>query len=312
MLAIRSVSVLCLLCSVVTFGAHAEAQSRDKKSAAPSAPSAASVTALQEPEAVAKAHARVLFEKAANAYRDGRFYEAVDTFLETNRLYPDPKLSFNVAKAFEGLGNQSAALRYYREYLRRSPEPSDKKEVAAHIEQLELSLSQKGVQQLTVSSTPEGATLTLDGQAVGLTPWTGESFAGKHRIVVEVAGYRQNERVIEVDLHRARDFELELTPLPKPAPPRPPAPPSRPEPKLHVLTLATLTSGLCLLGTALIAQAASGSDSRGATRTAAFFAGSGAGVSVLGGLMLYFDLNPTKGSSSGSVSWDTAGLSHSR
>lgn len=306
MLAIRCVSVLCLCCSVVT--GTASAQPRDKKSPAPSAP----VQTLQEPEAVAKAQARVLFEKGANAYRDGRFYDAVDIFLETNRLYPDPKLSFNVAKAFEGLGNQSGALRFYREYLRRLPDAPDKKEVDGHVEQLELLLSLKGLQQLTVSSTPEGATLTLDGQAVGVTPWTGETFAGKHRVAVEVAGYQQNERVVEVDVHRARDFDFELAALPKPAPPRLPATPPRPEPKLHVLTLATLSSGLALLGTALIAQAVSGSDSRGATRTAAFFAGSGAGLSVLGGVMLYFDFNPSPGSSSSGISWDGPGPSHSR
>jgi tetratricopeptide (TPR) repeat protein len=306
MLTIRCVSTLCLFCCVVT--GTASAQSRDKKSPLP----IVSVPTLQEPEAVAKAQARVLFEKGANAYRDGRFYDAVDIFIETNRLYPDPKLSFNVAKAFEGLGNQSGALRYYREYLRRLPDAPDKKEVDGHVEQLELALSQKGLQQLTVSSTPEGATLTLDGQAVGVTPWTGESFAGKHRVLVEVAGHQQSERVIEVDLHRARDFDFELTPLPKPAPPRLPVLPARPEPKLGVLTLATLTSGLALLGTALIAQAASGSDSRGATRTSAFFAGSGAGLAVLGGVMLYFDLNPSPGSSSSGISWDGPGLSHSR
>jgi hypothetical protein len=39
----------------------------------------------------------------------------------TNRIYPDPKLCFNVARAYEGLGNSAGALRYYREYLRRTP-----------------------------------------------------------------------------------------------------------------------------------------------------------------------------------------------
>jgi len=61
---------------------------------------------LDEAEAVAKARAQPLFEKGVSAYRESRFYDAVDIFLETNRRYPDPKLSFNVGKAFEGFGNQ--------------------------------------------------------------------------------------------------------------------------------------------------------------------------------------------------------------
>ena len=155
-----------------------------------------------------------MFEKGVTAYREGRFYNAVDIFLETNRLYPDPKLSFNVGKAFEGLGNQPGALRYYREYLRRLPEAPDAHEVESHVHQLEQVLSQKGLQQLTVLSAPDGATVKLDGQAVGVTPWTGESFAGKHRIVLEAAGYQRNESVIELDPHRARDFNIELQKAP--------------------------------------------------------------------------------------------------
>jgi tetratricopeptide (TPR) repeat protein len=306
MFAIRSLSTLCAFCCAISAAVHAGAQAHDETAPPP----ADTRPNLEEPE-VAKERARRLFEKGANAYRDGHFYDAVDIFLETNRLYPDPKLSFNIGKAFEGLGNQPGALRYYRDYLRRLADAPDKKEVDAHVEQLQLALSQKGLQQLSVISTPDGATLKLDGQAVGITPWTGETFAGKHRVVLEASGYRSSERVIELELHRAQDFSFELSVLPKPVSPPRPAP-ARLAPKASALTLATLGSGLALLGTALIAQAVSSGDSHGATRTAAFFAGSGAGVSVLGGVMLYFDLAPGRGSAVSALSFDGPGLEHSR
>jgi len=266
---------------------------------------------LGEPEAVDKDRARLLFEKGVTAYRDGRFYDAVDIFLETNRLYPDPKLSFNVGKAFEGMGNQAGALRYYREYLRRSPDASDAHEVESHVHQLEQALAQKGLQQLTVLSTPDGATVKLDGQAVGVTPWTGESFAGKHRIVLEAAGYRRSESVVEIDPHRARDFNIELSKEPE----KPNAAllanqaPMQVEPKVSTFTLITLATGISLLGTALVAQVANNNNSTGISRTAAFFAGGGAGVTVVGGFMLYFDLSPSKGAPSG-VTWNSGGLEH--
>jgi tetratricopeptide (TPR) repeat protein len=268
---------------------------------------------LGEPEAVAKARARLLFEKGVTAYREGRFYDAVDIFIETNRLYPDPKLSFNVGKSFEGLGNQPGALRYYREYLRRSPEAPDAHEVESHVHQLEQALSQKGVQQLTVLSTPDGATLKLDGQAVGITPWTGESFPGKHRVVLEAADYQRNESVIELDPHRARDFNVELAKLA--AKPNSDAlskdVPAQREAAVSAFTLATLSTGIALLGTALIAQVANGSSSPGISRTAAFFAGGGTGVTMVGSFMLYFDLSPSKSRTPGSgVTWNDTGLEH--
>lgn len=266
---------------------------------------------LGEPEAVAKARAQLLFEKGVTAYREGRFYDAVDIFLETNRLYPDPKLSYNVGKSFEGLGNQPGALRYYRDYLRRLPDAPDAREVDGHVHQLEQGLSLKGLQQLTILSVPAGAIIKLDGQALGVTPWTGESFAGKHRYVLEAAGYQRSEGVLEVDLHRARDFTFELTKAAeKPAAAAPCLPP-RVEPKLSTFTLVTLASGVGLLGSALIAQVAAGPDASGISRTAAFFAGAGTGVTVVGGLMLYFDLSPsTTGGQSTGVSFGSAGLEH--
>jgi tetratricopeptide (TPR) repeat protein len=307
MSAIRSVLMFCVLSCSSSVAANAVAEPKKP------APQSEAKPDLGEPEAVAKARARLLFEKGVSAYREGRFYDAVDIFIETNRLYPDPKLSFNVGKAFEGLGNQPGALRYYREYLRRLPDAPDARDVESHVHQLEQALSQKGLQQLTVLSTPDGATVKLDGQAVGVTPWTGESFAGKHRIVLEAAGHMRHESVIELDPHRARDFNLELQKAPeKPSPDSlAKSTPAPAPPQVRTFTLVTLATGIGLLGTALVAQVANGSNSTGISRTAAFFAGGGAGVTAVGGLMLYFDLSPsnTGGSSSG-ITWNNTGLEH--
>ena len=112
MSASRFVRLFCVVgcwSSVALSAAHAVAEPVKSSTATEAKPD------LGEPEAVAKARARLLFDKGVTAYREGRFYDAVDIFLETNRLYPDPKLSFNVGKAFEGMGNQAGALRYYRE-----------------------------------------------------------------------------------------------------------------------------------------------------------------------------------------------------
>jgi len=308
MAAIRSSIFVCALCCSLVAASNGAAQSRTK----PTKQSEAKPD-LGEPETVAKERAHLLYEKGVTAYREGRFYDAVDIFLETNRLYPDPKFSYNIGRAFEGMGNQASALRYYREYLRRLPEAPDAREVEGHVHQLELALSQKGIQQLTVLSTPDGAIVRLDGQAVGVTPWTGESFAGKHRIVLEAVGYLPLESVVELDPHRAHDFPFELRQsAQKPAcdPLAAPKLPAR-EANLSVFTLSTLGTGLALFGTAVIAQMASSSAS-GISKSAAFFAGTGTGVTLVGSVMLYFDLSPgSSHAASSPVHIDTdQGLQH--
>ncbi len=248
---------------------------------------------LEGPEEEAKDRARALFQQGVAAYRAGKFYEAVDIFLATQRIYPDTQLCFNVARAYENLGHTAAALRYYRDYLRRADRPSDGDEVRERVRRLEQQLAQRGVMQLSVLSQPEAATVLLDGRAVGITPFTTETYPGKHRLVISLDGHARQEQVIEVDAHAARDIAIALLPEPKASSTAPP-PPAREhprEPGVRLPTLITLGAGLTLLGAALIAEAAS--QEVGLSRTTAFFAGSGLGVSSVGGVMLYFDFSPS-------------------
>lgn len=246
---------------------------------------------LEGPEAEAKERARGLFQQGVAAYREGKFYEAVAIFLQTQRIYPDTQLCFNIARAYENLGNGSAALRYYRDYLRQADRPSDGAEVRERVRKLEQQVAQRGVQQLTVLSQPEAATVLLDGKPVGITPWTGETYPGKHRLALTLEGHAAQEQVVEVDAYAARDIQLTLLPVPKPqVTPAPIVVIRQKQPGVSVETLITLGTGLVLLGSAIAAEAAS--DQPGMSRTTAFLAGGGLGVSGVGGVMLYFDLSP--------------------
>jgi len=269
---------------------------RGKSSAGPAVaaeptPSLAPKVDLEGPEAEAKERARALFQQGVAAYREGNFYQAVEIFLQTQRIYPDTQLCFNIARAYENLGNGSAALRYYRDYLRQADRPSDGAEVRERVRELQQQIAERGVQQLTVLSKPESATVLLDGRPVGITPWTGETYPGKHRLALTLDAHASQEQVVELDAHEARDVWLRLVALPKLTPT--PAPLVIIEQKpagVSVETLVTAGAGLLLLGSAIVAEAAS--NQPGMSRTTAFFAGAGLGVSGVGGAMLYFDLAP--------------------
>src|SRR4051794_1613167 len=57
------------------------------------------------------------FEDGVALYRAGRFQEAIEHFQKAYELKPEPVLLYNVARAYEGLGELKRALEGYRAYL---------------------------------------------------------------------------------------------------------------------------------------------------------------------------------------------------
>jgi tetratricopeptide (TPR) repeat protein len=241
----------------------------------------------------ARGRARALFERGAAAYAEKRYFEAIDFFLETQRVYPTPHLAFNIAKAYDHVENQSGALRYYREYLRSSPDAADSAEVNGRIAALEAALAQRGIQQISVLSAPQGATVWLDEQPVGVTPWTGETAPGRYRVVLRFPGYLERSLALELTADHAAELTVELErEQPKPAPASKPAPERATWPMNQVgtLTWATLAAGSGALIGALAVEATSSGGEQGFTRGGAFLTGIGSALAVTGGVLLCFDL----------------------
>lgn len=266
----------------------------------PPAPLAAQAAPANADDPQRTAHAKALFEKAATAYAGGHYYDAIEEFLEVDRFYPNAQLPFNIAKAYDNLGNRAGALRYYREYLRRSPEAPDHESVVTRVRELEIALAERGLQQVTVFSDPPEATVLLDDRPVGLTPWTGETWPGHHRVSVQKNGYLEHEVVMELDALKAEEVNLELAPAPVVAPPAPTAPVHDEKPwpltrRMSVLTWTTLGASTAALGTSIAIQASSGAKDARITPAAGFFAGLGTAAAVVGGVMLYFDLSDKSG-----------------
>jgi hypothetical protein len=184
-------------------------------------------------------------------------------------------LSFNIARAYEKLGDSSGALAFYRDYLRRDPEAKNAAEVQGFIELLEERLAQKGVQQLSVRSTPKGATVAIDGEPVGVTPWTGDLPPGAHRVTLELRGYGASTREVALKADDALDLEVTLQAEPEsgaPPEPQPLTPPpalveaAEKAPSFGVWPYVALGAGAAALGGALyfeIARQDAEDDARG-------------------------------------------------
>ena len=159
-----------------------------------------------------RAEGKARYERGVEAYSAGRFKDAIDLFLQADSLAPSAALSFNIARAYEKIGDDAASLQWYRDFRRRAPEARNGPEVDGRIHALEGVLAKKGVQQLTIFSRPAGATVILDGQPLGVTPFTGQLPPGHHQLVLSLRGYADSTQTVELAADRARDWEVTLVP----------------------------------------------------------------------------------------------------
>lgn len=262
--------------------------------------------------------ARARFQLGEQAYREARYKDAIELFLQAHKLDPHPELVFNAGQAYEKLGDVPNALRLYREYLRAAPGASDRATLETKIRNLEQRLREKGVQQASILSTPPGATVVLDGRAMGNTPWTGEIVPGRHIVVLKLDGYPDTAKEFVLANDRSMDIDVALgTQGSSPAVALPPSgvPPVK-EPAQPVaarsvkpLTWIVLGVGAVGLGSSLafeFARRSAESDARGdptqvgyndaydrmqgRQTVARVLLGVGAAAAITGGVLLYLDL----------------------
>jgi hypothetical protein len=221
-----------------------------------------------------RAEAKTRYEQGVDAYKKNRFKDAIDLFLEADHLAPSAPLSFNIARAYEKIGDDTGSLRWYRDYLRRDPNAKNAADVKKIVGDLQTSLGKKGVQQITVLSSPPGATVAIDGRPVGVTPFTGEFPPGQHQVDFSLRGYSDTQQQVDLSANEARDVMVRLersnepaaaspaaTPAPVPATSTPSpiaqaptysAEPERSGPKFGVWPWVTMGAGAVSLGGSLV------------------------------------------------------------
>jgi hypothetical protein len=209
-----------------------------------------------------RAQAKTKYEQGVEAFRNERYADAVQLFLEADALAPSAALSFNVARAYESLADDAATLRWYRNYLRLEPQSPKANEVQASIKKLSESLAKKGIQQLTVLSTPAGATVAIDDRALGVTPLTVELRPGVHQVLLTLRGFADAARSFTLEAPTPLDLSLELTAAPSALPASAPpivvgatsAPPPKDNrgPRFGVVPWIALGAGAVALGGAAV------------------------------------------------------------
>src|SRR5207249_6812042 len=74
----------------------------------------------------------------------------------------------------------------------------------------DLAAGERRGSRLTVTSTPTGAAVTVDGAQVGVTPWSAEAKPCAHSVAVSGAGFVKEERTVQIHLNRDTDLAFAL------------------------------------------------------------------------------------------------------
>jgi len=175
------------------------------------------------------------YELGAAEFHRSNYRAAVAHFLAADELAPSAALSYNIALSYDKLSDTPRALSFYRDYLARERRGANSELVAERIRELELDLMRRGVQQLTVRSAPTGATLTLQGRPVGVTPWTGELQPGEYQLALTLPDGSEGRRRVLLPAANAVDVTIPLQRAETPAaelgsPSRPSTPTPTPDP----------------------------------------------------------------------------------
>jgi tetratricopeptide (TPR) repeat protein len=127
----------------------------------------------------AREKALELFSQSEEAYQDGRFDEAARLLEQAHALHQEPVLLYNLARAYEGMGELEKAVIAYKGYIEGSPEARDRGAIERRLETLEKQILEqerldREKQQLEAErqrqqTEPEPAAERASGS--GIWPW---------------------------------------------------------------------------------------------------------------------------------------------
>jgi hypothetical protein len=198
--------VLCAVGGTIATGSPAEARRRRREpTAEPASP----------PLDAAQQAARDHYNAARRLFDEGNHAQALVEFQAAYDARPHPQVLLAIAECLERLERWDEAAQKLEVYVQASPDASDRADIERRIAAIR---ARPAV--LRVTSSPEGASIRLDGTDTGkVTPADVEAPAGEHDLVVGLAGYDDaSEHLV---LHGAERREVSITLVE--APPEEPA-----------------------------------------------------------------------------------------
>jgi tetratricopeptide (TPR) repeat protein len=167
---------------------------------------APSLAAAQEPTTEQRAHARELYGQGQAAYTAGHYQEALDAYQAAFREVQNPLVLLGVALAQEHLDQRAEARVTLERYLILRPDAPDRAAIETRI----AALPAPTTGTVHVDCTPAGASIELDGHAIGTGTAETTTPAGAHTLRVSLTGHEPITRQIDVTAGHRVDLDLTL------------------------------------------------------------------------------------------------------
>jgi tetratricopeptide (TPR) repeat protein len=167
------------------------------------------------PEAQARSDAEALAAATAQEgielFKQARYAEALVVFERSFQHARVPVVAWNMARCHEELEHPDEAIAFFERFRELSPD-DDKKQIATtKIDRL----LQRYYATLSITVEPAGAEVLLDGKSAGLAPLQSVRVrVGTHDVLLRLAGYEPQKRVVQVAPGQSFAFTFTLAALP--------------------------------------------------------------------------------------------------
>jgi hypothetical protein len=181
------------------------------------------VLLVPAPAGAQRSEGLALYRQGTEHYEAGRYREAIDHFKRSLAIYTHKNTFYALGEAYRRLGQLRNSHHYYRRYASMLPDH----EREAFEKKIERMLGEAR-SDLSITTDPPGATVTVNGEIRGSTPPTGALKltlrAGSYSIGARLAGYRPASRGVTAQFGEPLELHLRLKPAARKQPSRAPAP----------------------------------------------------------------------------------------
>ncbi|HEY4183081.1 MAG TPA: PEGA domain-containing protein [Kofleriaceae bacterium] len=156
------------------------------------------------------------FKSGVDLYKEGKFAEALAEFERAYEIQPHPLVLYNIAVCHRELSHYQEAVKFYKRFIVEGKGQVKQDKLTTAQSELDAVLAR--VARVTITVSPDGATIYVDDQELGtLVEMPLILPPGEHRLVAKAPGRTDATRVVRV----ASGDELSVDLPTKEAPPLP-------------------------------------------------------------------------------------------